>query len=84
MLKCRDILAYADRLLAGDLKWYERLSLRLHFAMCHQCKRVVDQYRAIVERLSTLETPASENEVAAVMAGIDRAATAKDTPEKQK
>ena len=73
MVKCSDIIEHADRLLARDLNWRERLALRLHVAMCKQCGRVIEQYHMVVASLRQLDTPASDEEVATVMAGIDGA-----------
>ncbi|MEX2479320.1 MAG: zf-HC2 domain-containing protein [Gammaproteobacteria bacterium] len=67
MLTCRDLIAQADALLAGDLSLRKRLSIRMHLALCHHCRKYVAQYRRMVGLLPHVCDHANEDEVAAVL-----------------
>jgi len=73
MLTCRELTAQADELLAGELSWRRRLAVRLHLALCHHCRRYVEQYRRMLHALPASVDEASDEEVALVMETIERA-----------
>lgn len=52
MLKCKDVVTKADALVDGPpLTLSERIALRMHLLMCHQCRRYVRQLRALLSTL---------------------------------
>ncbi|MEQ3635134.1 zf-HC2 domain-containing protein [Alcanivorax sp.] len=52
MLKCKDVVTKADALVDGTpLTLSERIALRIHLLMCHQCRRYVRQLRALLSTL---------------------------------
>lgn len=71
MPSCAEVTRLADALLADELGRGQRLRLRVHLFMCVHCARYVRQLRALLGALPRLHGPASEDEVAAVMAGIE-------------
>ena len=70
MLKCREVVIYADHLLAGELTFGQRLKLHLHLLMCDLCRRYIRQLRILVDALRHLDARASLDVVAAVMRAI--------------
>ena len=70
MLKCREVVIYADHLLAGELTVVQRLQLRLHLLLCDHCRRYIRQLRVLVGALQRLGTRTSSEVVAAVMRAI--------------
>jgi len=55
MLTCRDATALASRAMDAPLPWRQRLSLRMHLAMCRYCTRYQRQLRFIRLAVATLE-----------------------------
>lgn len=74
MLKCRDIPSEAEKLLAGELSFGQRFSMRLHLFMCHNCRRYVRQLRVLLAALPGIPAaqPISDDEIEQVMQQIDR------------
>ncbi|MBI2994517.1 MAG: zf-HC2 domain-containing protein [Gammaproteobacteria bacterium] len=70
MLKCREVVIYADHLLAGELSVVERAKLHLHLAICRHCRRYVRQLRVLIGALQRLGARASSDVAAAVMRAI--------------
>ena len=63
MLKCRQVPEQAERMLAGDLTWRERLSLRMHLFICGHCRRYVRQLALLLRSVPFLYGPASDDDV---------------------
>ncbi len=74
MLTCEQVSARATEFLEGELTLRERLSIRLHLAMCIHCRRFYRQMRQLVGRLRRQERdhPVSEQFVAQVVGAIER------------
>ena len=51
MLKCRDVPEQSEKLLAGELGFRARASLRLHLFICHNCRRYLRQLRLLLKAL---------------------------------
>ncbi len=71
MLSCREVVDDADRWIAGELSWRQRLAMRLHLSMCRHCRRYIHQLKMLIRAVPTMHVRASEEEVARVMDGID-------------
>ncbi len=72
MLKCRDLVAEADLLLAGELSWQRRLAIRIHLLMCRHCRRFMRQFKLLLSAIPAMHKPASEAEVEQVMQHIQQ------------
>ena len=70
MLKCREVVIYADHLLAGELTVVQRLQLRLHLLLCDHCRRYIRQLRVLVGALQRLGARTSADIAAAIMRAI--------------
>lgn len=70
MLKCREVVDRADRLLDGDLNLRQRVAIKFHLLICHHCRRYISQLRDLVRAIPFMHRQASEAEVADVMAHI--------------
>lgn len=70
MLSCRELVERVDDILAGQMTWRERLTVRLHLLMCRHCARYVAQYRRLMGLLPRATDRASEDEVDRVMSGL--------------
>ncbi len=70
MLKCREVVHDTDLLLAQELSWHRRLSLRLHLMMCHHCRRYVTQLRRLLKAAPLLHRKASPEEVDRVIRAV--------------
>lgn len=72
MLTCKEIVERVDRLLEGDLSFRQRLAVRMHLMLCHRCRRYERQLRFLLQGLSKLHSPASDEEVNDVMRAIEQ------------
>ncbi len=45
MLSCKDLVALSSDLLDARLSLRQRVSVRLHLAMCYRCRRFIRQMR---------------------------------------
>lgn len=70
MLKCRELVAQSDALLAGELSWRQRLSMRMHLFMCRHCRRYVNQLKRLLRAIPGMHGRADEAEVEKVMRRI--------------
>lgn len=70
MLKCRDFAAGSSALLSGELTWRQRLSMRMHWLMCHHCRRFLRQLRWLVIGAPAMHAEASEAEVERVLVRV--------------
>jgi anti-sigma factor ChrR (cupin superfamily) len=66
MLSCKDIFERASRYHDGDCGWRERLSIRLHLAICVHCRRYLKQLATTIRLVANLppsppEAPAMED-----------------------
>ncbi len=57
MLKCVEIVALSSDYLDGQLRFTDGLSVRAHLAMCHNCRRFVQQMRLTLRVLQQLLEP---------------------------
>jgi hypothetical protein len=74
MLRCREVVAYGDALLEGEVSGLRRLGLRFHLLLCHRCRRYLRQLRLLRQTLGRLARPISRERVDALMRVIkDRA-----------
>jgi len=69
MLKCRDVPHQSEKLLAGELGFWQRLDLRIHLFICHPCRRYFNQLRVLLKSLPGLadKRTASDEEVRRAM-----------------
>jgi len=74
VLTCEQATARATALLEGELGFRQRLSIRLHLAVCVHCRRFYRQMRHLVARLriQERELPVSEQLVAQIVNAIQR------------
>lgn len=72
MLSCKDFNERSTSWLDGDLGWRERMSMRMHWLMCHHCRRWWRQLRALVTGVRNMHGEADDHEVEQVMRHIDR------------
>jgi hypothetical protein len=74
MLKCKDIPSEAEKLLAGELSFGQRVWLRLHLLMCYNCRRYVRQLRVLLAAIPGVPAaqPVSEGEIERVMQKLDQ------------
>lgn len=55
MLSCKELVAHSSELLDGQLRLRQRLSVRMHLAMCVNCRRFIKHMslsQAVLRRLS--------------------------------
>lgn len=67
MLTCREVVEQTDALLAGELTWRQRLSLRLHLFICRYCRRYLSQLRRLLNAIPGMHGKAERAEVERVM-----------------
>lgn len=67
MLTCREAVEQTDALLAGELTWRRRLSLRLHLFICRHCRRYFNQLRRLLRAIPGMHGKADREEVERVM-----------------
>ena len=67
MLSCREVVRDSDLLLAGELTWQHRLSLKMHLLMCRHCRRYVQQLRTLIQAVPFMHAKASDEEVSEIM-----------------
>jgi hypothetical protein len=70
MLKCKEFVAQADDLLAGDLTVGQRLAAHFHLLICGNCRRYWRQLRIMVGALGRMGARASAEVVDQVMRAI--------------
>jgi len=73
MLKCREVVHDTDRLLEGDLRWHQRLSMRMHLAMCRHCRRYVNQFKRLLRAVPGLHRQATDEEIRQILEAIHQA-----------
>ncbi|WP_339081956.1 zf-HC2 domain-containing protein [Pseudomonas sp. TMP9] len=54
MLSCKELVARASEVLDGQLGLRQRMSVRMHLAMCQHCRRFIRQMRLSQAVLRTL------------------------------
>jgi len=67
VLSGRDVVRDADLLLADELAWQRRLSLKMHLLICRHCRRYVKQLRALIRAVPFMHSKASDEEVSEIM-----------------
>lgn len=70
MLKCHEVVADADRLLADELAGRKRFAINMHLLICRDCRRYIRQLRALLSAIPNMHDKASEQEVTAIMDNI--------------
>ena len=72
MLSCKDFVAHQGQIIEGkELSLGKRISLKMHYFMCHHCRRYFKQIRlvdAVAKKLTP--EPVAEEKVAELMAQI--------------
>ena len=57
MLSCKNFVAYQGQILEGnDLSLGEKFSLKMHYFMCHHCRRYFKQIRLVDSVAHNLES----------------------------
>jgi anti-sigma factor ChrR (cupin superfamily) len=54
MLSCKELVAHSSEYIDGQMRLGQRLSVRMHLAMCVNCRRFIKQLRlsqAVLRRL---------------------------------
>jgi predicted anti-sigma-YlaC factor YlaD len=54
MLSCKELTEIATDYLEQDLRWRQRLSVRVHLWMCSHCRRYLNQMRKVIGLLRRL------------------------------
>ena len=72
MLKCRDVPAHAEQLMAGEMSAGQRLSLRMHLLMCAHCRRYVRQLRLLVNTLPAVPDDTTDEDIQRVLEKLDQ------------
>lgn len=67
MLNCRQVVKDTDLLLADELPWQRRMSIKMHLLMCRHCRRYVRQLRVLIRAVPFTHNKVSDEEVAAIM-----------------
>jgi anti-sigma factor ChrR (cupin superfamily) len=70
MLTCRQLVKESDQLLAGELSWRRRLSIKFHLLMCRHCRRYIAQLRLLIAAFPYIHTKATAQEVEKVMQNL--------------
>ena len=70
MLKCKEFVAQADDLLAGDLTFGQRLAAHFHLLICGNCRRYWRQLKLLVAALGHLSKRAPAEVVNQIMQAI--------------
>ncbi len=70
MLKCREVVAETDALVAGELPRLQYWKVTIHLLGCRYCRRYVRQLRWLLRAFRHHHGPASAAEVAAVMGAL--------------
>lgn len=76
MLKCREVVAETDALVAGELPRLQHWKVTIHLLGCRYCRRYVRQLRWLLRAFRHCPGPATEAEVAAVIAVLPATAAA--------
>ncbi|TIH07117.1 anti-sigma factor [Pseudomonas leptonychotis] len=74
MLSCKELVAHSSEYIDGQMKLRRRLSVRMHLAMCVNCRRFIKQLRlsqAVLRRLPRGQS-AELDELAAKLAEVHR------------
>jgi hypothetical protein len=71
MLTCRQLVKESDQLLAGELPWRRRLSIKFHLLMCRHCRRYITQLRMLIAAFPYTHSKATDQEVDKVMQKLD-------------
>lgn len=72
MLSCKQVVDRADHVLAGELPWRQRAGVFVHLVICVHCRRYLRQLRVLLGALPHLRQRASDAQVDAVMARLQR------------
>lgn len=72
MLSCKQVVDRADHLLANEMPWRQRAGVFFHLAICVHCRRYVRQLRVLLAALPHLRRRATDAQVDAVMARLQR------------
>jgi len=53
MLKCKDIVSLSDRYIDGELTFKQRISFRMHLALCKHCNKYIKQMSLVICKLKS-------------------------------
>ncbi len=62
MLKCRDVPHQSEKLIAGELGFWQKLDLRIHLVICHPCRRYYQQLKLLLATLPGLAGKRAAND----------------------
>ena len=72
MLSCKEVTQRAGDWTDGQLRWHERLAVRLHLLVCAMCRRFLHQYRLAADTAAAHACRHEPGDVDRVLAHIDR------------
>lgn len=55
MLNCKTVATEASNYLNGDLPWLQRLSIKLHIAICGQCRCYLKQLHSTIKTITIIK-----------------------------
>ena len=70
MLSCREVVQDSDLLLAGELPWRRRLSVKMHLLVCRHCRRYLRQLRILIRAVPFMHARANDEEVSEIMTHV--------------
>ncbi len=60
MLSCKQTIELSSKNLDASLSWYQRLGMRLHLMVCHNCRRYIKQLRFLQKVMTTMDEQHSD------------------------
>lgn len=73
MLSCKDVTMRAGDWTDGQLRFRDRMAMRLHLLICAFCRRFLRQYQLAARTAAQQACQHHPDEVAAVLKKIDQA-----------
>ncbi|NNJ72888.1 MAG: zf-HC2 domain-containing protein [Enterobacterales bacterium] len=72
MLSCKDFVAYQGQIIEGkNVSFRESMSLKMHYFMCHHCRRYFKQIRLVSAVANKLESePVAQSKVEELMSQV--------------
>ena len=55
MLSCKEITEQSSEYIDKNMSFYQRMQYKLHLAMCHNCRRFMDQFKITVNTVEKME-----------------------------
>ena len=79
MLSCKQVVADADHLIAGEPTLHKKMAIWLHLIICVHCRRYLRQLRLLLRSLPHLKSRSTDEQVDAVWARIRASRTGTDS-----